>query len=276
MKKYTRDRKLIERTGFRRWQNEMKRETCRTGAAFMGNNAHPCFSQTLVVIARARIFIFEHPIPFLYALLSRYANDRNERRKNWEKERERLSCDADCLTFSSNLDDRRRRFYWIFFSFFFFFVEKQWSLETMSNDSTILRTERWRIYNFNGVYSSFIIRGTRVTLKSEVKTIILNCDTCWIDIGIFIEIMKRLSNYCLLSLSERGIDRKSFSYSWQLADEVVVRSWIGNYDLRWMRFNEISICSGATSIIHYTTNWNLNSGRRLESRKKKVKDLDEG
>lgn len=156
-----------------------------------------------------------------------------------------------------------------FFFPFFFFVEKQWSLETMSNDSTILRTERWRIYNFNGVYSSFIIRGTRVTLKSEVKTIILNCDTCWIDIGIFIEIMKRLSNYCLLSLSERGIDRKSFSYSWQLADEVVVRSWIGNYDLRWMRFNEISICSGATSIIHYTTNWNLNSGRRLESRKKK-------
>ena len=111
--------RLIERTGFRRWQNEMKRETCRTGAAFMGNNAHPCFSQTLVVIARARIFIFEHPIPFLYALLSRYANDRNERRKNWEKERERLSCDADCLTFSSNLDDRRRRFYWIFFPFFF-------------------------------------------------------------------------------------------------------------------------------------------------------------
>lgn len=83
--------------------------------------------------------------------------------------------------------------------------------------------------------------------------------------------MKRLSNYCLLSLSERGIDRKSFSYSWQLADEVVVRSWIGNYDLRWMRFNEISICSGAKSIIHYTTNWNLNSGRRLESRKKKGK-----
>ena len=81
--------RLIERTGFRRWQNEMKRETCRTGAAFMGNNAHPCFSQTLVVIARARIFIFEHPIPFLYALLSRYANDRNERWKNWEKERER-------------------------------------------------------------------------------------------------------------------------------------------------------------------------------------------
>lgn len=136
MKKYTRDRKLIERTGFRRWQNEMKRETCRTGAAFMGNNAHPCFSQTLVVIARARIFIFEHPIPFLYALLSRYANDRNERRKNWEKERERLSCDADCLTFSSNLDDRRRRFYWIFFFLFFFLLK---SNEVWKRCRTILR-----------------------------------------------------------------------------------------------------------------------------------------
>lgn len=196
------------------------------------NNAHPCFSNPCRR-REGKDFHFRAPIPFLYALLFRC--DRNERRKNWE----RLSCDANCLTFSSNLDDPR--FYWIF-SFFFF-----WKAMESRNDVKRFYdswSERSRICNFNGVYSSFIIRGnTRVTcsLKSEIKTIILNCDTSWIDIRIFIKIMKRLSNYCLLSLSERGIDRKSFSYSWQLADEVVVRSWIGNYDLRWMRFNEISM-----------------------------------
>lgn len=132
------------------------------------NNAHPCFSNPCRH-REGKDFHFRAPILFLYALLSRYANDRNERRKNWEREtfvwRELpdISIESRWLPVTILLD----------FSFFFFFC---WKAKESRNDVKRFYdswSKRSRIRNFNGVYSSFIIRGTRVTLKSEIKTIIL-------------------------------------------------------------------------------------------------------
>lgn len=135
------------------------------------NNAHPCFSNPCRH-REGKDFHFRAPILFLYALLSRYANDRNERRKNWEREtfvwRELpdISIESRWLPVTILLD----------FSFFFLLksngVSKrcQMILWFFFFDSW---SKKSRIRNFNGVYSSFIIRGTRVTLKSEIKSIIL-------------------------------------------------------------------------------------------------------
>lgn len=76
---------------------------------------------------------FPSSMPFCLAMRMIETRDGKTERK---RERERLSCDADCLTFSSNLDDRRRRFYWIFFFLFFFLLK---SNEVWKRCRTILR-----------------------------------------------------------------------------------------------------------------------------------------